>query len=72
MNRCGSFCQKEQPYWAYCLVSVEAGFACSLLGADSVESFADSVDNFADSVDNIADVVGNNFPAEEKGISSGL
>ena len=47
-------------------------FPCRKSVADSVESFADSVDNFADSVDNIADVVGNNFPAEEKGISSGL
>jgi len=47
-------------------------YPCRKSVADSVESFADSVDNFADSVDNIADVVGNNFPAEEKGISSGL
>ena len=60
----------------YHLCSMEGDVTGAKLGYivrdHSAESFADSVDNFADSVDNIADVVGNNFPAEEKGISSGL
>ena len=47
-------------------------FPCRKSVADALESFADALDNIADALDNIADVVGNNFPAEEKGISSGL